>query len=86
MNDNEKEKVKPNNPALFKVEAFNKAVASRDEIITGHETTISALEQQIGTQQTTISELMKENKAEKSARSAADRPPNQQARDRQTDC
>ena len=69
---NEKEKSEPNNPALFKVEAFNKAVASRDKLITSHETTISALEEQIGNQQITISKLMEENKSEKSARSSAE--------------
>ena len=70
MNDNEKEK--PKNPALFNVESFNKAVASRDEIIAENKTTISALEEQIGSQQTVISELMKKHKSEESARIAAE--------------
>ncbi|CAI2161884.1 14274_t:CDS:1 [Funneliformis geosporum] len=69
---NEKEKSKSNNPALFNVESFNKAVASRDEIIVAHENTISTLEEQIGKQQTTISDLMKKTKSEESARIAAE--------------
>jgi isocitrate dehydrogenase len=75
MNEtNEKEKnskEKSGNPALYNVETFNKAIASRDEIISGHETTISALEEQIGKQQETISKLMTESKNEKTARVAA---------------
>ena len=73
MNEtNEKKEQAVKNPALFNVESFNKAVASRDEIIVSHETTISSLEEQIGKQQTTISELMKKNKELESARVSAE--------------
>ena len=70
--DNKEQKVENPNPALFQVESFNKAVASRDKIISSHITTISALQQQIGNQQTTISDLMKKVKDTDDARISAE--------------
>src|SRR4051794_1728825 len=70
--ENEKKETKSSNPALFSVESFNKAVASRDEIIANQKATIETLQAQIGNQQTSISELMTQNENEKASRAAAE--------------